>query len=144
MTIDWTDFTPLASLLGGVAIGLAASGLILFNGRIAGISGITGGLFQAARGDVAWRLAFLAGLILAPAVYRLLAPLPSRRIDAGWATLAIAGLLVGLGTRYAKGCTSGHGICGLGNLSPRSLVAVCVFMASALATVFVVHHLGGA
>lgn len=144
MTIDWTHFTPLASLLGGIAIGISASCLLLLNGRIAGISGIAGGLFGAFRGDVAWRIAFLAGLVLAPAAYRLFAPLPSSRIDAGWVTLAIAGLLVGLGTRYARGCTSGHGICGLARLSPRSLIAVCVFMVSALATVFAAHHWMGA
>ncbi|MDB5959723.1 MAG: YeeE/YedE, partial [Massilia sp.] len=121
--IDWVHFTPWASLAGGVLIGLAAALLLLFNGRIAGISGILGGLLEWPRGDLAWRIAFLLGLIGAPLVYSLLAPLPAAQVDAGTATLVVAGLLVGIGTRYGGGCTSGHGVCGLSRRSPRSLMA---------------------
>ncbi|MDB5960371.1 MAG: YeeE/YedE, partial [Massilia sp.] len=123
MMIDWVHFTPWASLAGGVLIGLAAALFLLFNGRIAGISGILGGLLEWPRGDVAWRLAFLLGLIGAPLVYSLLAPLPAAHVDDGTATLVVAGLLVGIGTRYGGGCTSGHGVCGLSRRSPRSLMA---------------------
>jgi uncharacterized membrane protein YedE/YeeE len=143
MTIDWAGFTPWASLAGGAVIGLAAALFVLFNGRIAGISGILGGLLQWPKGDVAWRAAFLLGLVAAPAVYGLFAPLPAVQVDAGTATLIIAGLLVGIGTRYGSGCTSGHGVCGLSRLSPRSLVATGAFMAAGFATVFAVRHLIG-
>jgi len=139
--IAWNEFTPWTGLAGGILIGLSAALLILFNGRIAGISGILGGLLQWPRGDLAWRIAFLLGLIGAPFVYGLVAPLPAVQVDAGTATLIAAGLLVGLGTRYGAGCTSGHGVCGLSRLSPRSLVATCVFMAAGFVTVFVVRHL---
>ncbi|WP_059411729.1 YeeE/YedE family protein [Cupriavidus basilensis] len=144
MTIDWTHFTPLPALAGGLLIGLAAALFILLNGRIAGISGIVGGLLRPARGDVAWRLAFVAGLVAAPLCWRLFAALPEIRIEAGTGVLAVAGLLVGLGTRYGSGCTSGHGVCGLSRLSPRSLVATLAFMATGFATVYVVRHLVGA
>ena len=140
MTIDWTHFTPWPSLAGGLLIGLAAAAFVLVNGRIAGISGIVGGLLRPAFGDVAWRIAFLAGLVASPIAYALFAPLPAVRIDAGTGTLAAAGLLVGLGTRYGSGCTSGHGVCGLARLSPRSLVATVSFMAAGFATVFVLRH----
>lgn len=140
MTIDWNGFTPWAALAGGLLIGLAAAAFVLFNGRIAGISGILGGLLRPARGDVAWRIAFLLGLVLAPLVYGLAAPLPAVRIDAGVTTLAVAGLLVGVGTRYGAGCTSGHGVCGLSRRSPRSLVATISFMAAGFVTVFLVRH----
>jgi uncharacterized protein len=140
MAIDWTHFTPGASLAGGLLIGLAASAFVLFNGRIAGISGILGGLLRPARGDVAWRAAFLGGLVAAPLVYALFAPLPGVRIDAGAGTLVAAGLLVGLGTRYGAGCTSGHGVCGLARLSPRSLAATAAFMLAGFVTVFVLRH----
>ncbi|HEU4852198.1 MAG TPA: YeeE/YedE family protein [Telluria sp.] len=143
MTIDWASFTPWASLAGGAIIGLAAAMFVLFNGRIAGISGILGGLLQWPKGDIAWRLAFLLGLIGAPLVYALAAPLPAVRVDAGPATLVVAGLLVGIGTRYGSGCTSGHGVCGLSRLSPRSLVATGAFMAAGFVTVFIVRHLVG-
>jgi uncharacterized membrane protein YedE/YeeE len=143
MTIDWTSFTPWASLAGGALIGLAAALLVLFNGRIAGISGILGGLLQWPKGDIAWRVAFLLGLVAAPAAYGLFVPLPAARVDAGTATLVAAGLLVGIGTRYGAGCTSGHGVCGLSRLSPRSLVATGAFMAAGFATVFIVRHLIG-
>ena len=140
MTIDWTHFTPWPALAGGLLIGLAAAAFVLVNGRIAGISGILGGLLRPVPGDVAWRVAFLAGLVAAPLAYAVVAPLPTVRIDAGTGTLLTAGLLVGLGTRYGSGCTSGHGVCGLARLSPRSLVATASFMAAGFATVFVLRH----
>lgn len=140
MTIDWNAFTPWPSLVGGLLIGIAAAMFALLNGRIAGISGVLGGLFRPAKGDVAWRVAFVAGLIGAPTVYAFLAVLPRPAIDAGWSALALAGLLVGLGTRYASGCTSGHGVCGLSRLSPRSLVATLTFMGAGFATVFIGRH----
>jgi uncharacterized membrane protein YedE/YeeE len=143
MMIDWAHFTPWTSLAGGALIGLAASLFVLFNGRIAGISGILGGLLEWPRGDIAWRIAFLFGLIGAPLVFSLFAPLPAVRVDAGTATLIGAGLLVGLGTRYGAGCTSGHGVCGLSRLSPRSMVATAAFMGAGFVTVFVVRHLLG-
>lgn len=141
MTIAWNAFTPYTALAGGILIGLAAALLVLCNGRIAGISGIVGGLLRRSTGDVGWRLAFLAGLVGAPIVYALAAALPRPQIDAGWGTLVVAGLLVGLGTRYGAGCTSGHGVCGLSRLSPRSLVATLAFMGAGFATVYVVRHL---
>jgi uncharacterized membrane protein YedE/YeeE len=139
--IDWNNFTPWASLAGGMLIGLSAAVFVLFNGRIAGISGILGGLLEWPKGDVAWRVAFLAGLIGAPLVYGAVLTLPEVRIDADFPTLIIAGLLVGVGTRYGSGCTSGHGVCGLSRMSPRSLVATVAFMLAGFATVFVVRHL---
>ena len=141
MQIDWNNFTPWAALAGGMLIGLSAAVFVLFNGRIAGISGILGGLLEWPKGDVAWRLAFLAGLIGAPLVYGAVLTLPEVRIDADFPTLIIAGLLVGVGTRYGSGCTSGHGVCGLSRMSPRSLVATVTFMLAGFATVFVVRHL---
>ena len=141
MTIDLNAFTPLSALAGGALIGLAAAMFVLFNGRIAGISGILGGLLRPKQGDVSWRLAFVIGLIIAPAAYQLVAALPASCIDAGEQMLVIAGLLVGVGTRYGAGCTSGHGVCGMSRLSARSLVATLVFMAAGFATVFVVRHL---
>ncbi|QGZ41735.1 hypothetical protein IP92_00724 [Pseudoduganella flava] len=140
MTIDWMHFTPIAGLLGGLLIGAAAALFVLFNGRIAGISGIAGGLLRPARGDVGWRVAFLVGLIAAPLLYRLAAPLPPVQIDAGTGTLIVAGLLVGIGTRYGSGCTSGHGVCGLSRRSPRSLAATAAFMLAGFVTVWVVRH----
>lgn len=140
MTIDWLHFTPWRSLAGGALIGLAAAILVVANGRIAGISGILGGLLRPARNDWGWRLAFVAGLLAAPTVYALVAPLPVPRIEAGTAVLVIAGLLVGFGTRLGSGCTSGHGVCGLARMSPRSLAATLGLMAAGLATVFLVRH----
>ena len=141
MTIDWTNFTPWASLAGGLLIGLSAVLLVAFNGRIAGISGILGGMLSLPKGDIAWRLAFLLGLVVAPLVLGLAAPLPAVQVDAGTGTLVVAGLLVGLGTRYGAGCTSGHGVCGLSRRSPRSLAATAAFMLAGFATVYVVRHL---
>lgn len=143
MSIDWNAFTPGASLAGGILIGMAAALLILLNGRIAGISGIVGGLLKPSRGDVGWRLAFMLGLIGAPLAWALVAAVPVPHIEAGTGALALAGLLVGVGTRYGAGCTSGHGVCGLSRLSPRSAVATAVFMAAGFATVFVLRHLLG-
>lgn len=143
MNIDWTHFTPWTSLVGGLLIGLAAAAFVLFNGRIAGISGIVGGLLRPARGDVAWRLAFLLGLAGAPLVYGLAAALPQVTVEADGFTLVAAGLLVGVGTRYGAGCTSGHGVCGLSRQSPRSLAATLAFMLAGFATVFVTRHLLG-
>lgn len=141
MTVNWTDFTPWTALGGGLLIGLAAAMFVLFNGRIAGISGILGGLLRPAPGELGWRIAFLLGLLAAPLVYTLAAPLPAMRIDAGTGTLIAAGLLVGIGTRYGAGCTSGHGVCGLARGSVRSLAATLAFMGAGFAAVFIVRHL---
>ena len=140
MTIDWTHFTPWPALAGGALIGLAAALFLLLNGRIAGISGVLGGLLKPVSGDIAWRAAFVLGLVAAPLVYGLFARLPVPQIDADHAALVVAGLLVGVGTRYGSGCTSGHGVCGVSRLSPRSLVATASFMAAGFATVFVIRH----
>ena len=120
MMIDWAHFTPWSSLAGGLLIGVATAMFLLLNGRIAGISGILGGLLRPTAGDIGWRMAFVLGLLGAPLVYGLAAPLPSVRVDADMTMLVVAGLLVGVGTRYGSGCTSGHGVCGLSRLSPRS------------------------
>jgi len=144
MTVDWTAFTPWTSLAGGALIGLAAALFVLATGRIAGVSGVLGGLLAPRRGDIAWRLAFVGGLVGAPLVVALATALPAPRIDAGGAALIAAGLLVGIGTRVGSGCTSGHGVCGLSRLSPRSLVATLLFMGAGFATVFVLRHLVGA
>ena len=140
MAIDWHHFTPWSSLAGGILIGIAAAMLLLLSGRIAGISGIVGGLLAPRRDDIGWRFAFIAGLLAAPAVWLLFAPGISPRIDTGFGTLVAAGLLVGIGTSYGSGCTSGHGVCGISRLSPRSLVATVAFMLTGFATVFVVRH----
>ena len=136
MSVDWAHFTPWSSLAGGILIGVAAAMLLLLNGRIAGVSGIVGGLLAPQRGDLAWRVAFVLGLLIAPAAFTLFGKAPLPRIDAGWGALIVAGLLVGVGTSYASGCTSGHGVCGLSRLSPRSLVATLAFMAAGMLTVF--------
>ena len=139
--IDWAHVTPWSSLAGGIVIGAAAAMLVLLNGRIAGVSGIIGGVLRPAGGDMAWRFAFIIGLLVAPAVYRLVAAPSPPTIDASYPVLLLAGLLVGAGTRYGSGCTSGHGVCGLSRLSPRSLAATLAFMAAGFATVFAVRHL---
>ncbi|MEO8137056.1 MAG: YeeE/YedE family protein [Betaproteobacteria bacterium] len=141
MSIDWASFTPWSALVGGAIIGISAALLVLLNGRIAGISSIIGSLLRPAPGDVAWRVAFVAGLIAAPLLYAFVAGPPVVDIVAGYPALIVAGLLVGVGTRYGSGCTSGHGVCGLSRLSPRSLVATLAFMAAGFAMVFVVRHL---
>ncbi len=143
MSIAWHEFTPWTALAGGALIGLAAAMFVLLNGRIAGISGVIGGLFKPIKGDVAWRALFVGGLVGSPWVYALFTALPQPRIDASFAALVSAGLLVGVGTRYGSGCTSGHGVCGLARLSPRSLVATVVFMAAGFATVFIIRHVFG-
>lgn len=141
MTIAWNAFTPWPALIGGLLIGLAAAMFVLLNGRIAGISGVLGGLFKPTRGDLGWRVAFIGGLIGAPLVYAIFSTLPSVQIDAGYGALLVAGFLVGVGTRLGSGCTSGHGVCGLSRLSARSLVATATFMAAGFVTVFVLRHL---
>ena len=138
--IDWAHFTPWTSLAGGILIGASAAMFLLLNGRIAGISGILGGLLRPKAGDAGWRVAFVLGLVASPLVYQLVVPLPSVQIDAGTALLVVAGLLVGVGTRYGSGCTSGHGVCGLSRLSPRSMVATAAFMSAGFVTVFIVRH----
>ena len=144
MNIDWNAFTPWASLSGGALIGCAAAMFALLNGRIAGVSGVLAGLLKPSRGDVAWRAAFVSGLVAAPLAYLLLVGrLPHPRIDASAAALVVAGLLVGAGTRYGSGCTSGHGVCGLSQFSLRSLVATASFMGAGFATVYAVRHLLG-
>ena len=138
------NFTPYSALAGGALIGLAASALLLMNGRIAGISGILGGLLAPARGDIAWRLLFLAGLVGGALLYRIVgADGLVVRFDAAYPVIVAGGLLVGFGTIIGGGCTSGHGVCGVARLSPRSLVATLTFLATGVATVFVARHLVG-
>ena len=143
MTVDWNAFTPWSSLAGGALIGIAAAMLALLNGRIAGISGVLGGLLKPVRGDIGWRVAFVAGLLSAPLLYLLVGKVMRPQIDASYTALLLAGLLVGVGTRYGSGCTSGHGVCGLSRLSGRSLAATAVFMGAGFITVFVTRHLFG-
>ncbi len=143
MTIDWGHFSPWSALIGGAIIGIAATLFILVNGRIAGISGIVGGLMRASVDDAKWRIAFIVGMLAAPLLWFLFAAAPKIVIDAGYPMLVVAGLAVGIGTRLGSGCTSGHGVCGLSRLSPRSLVATLAFMAAGFATVFVTRHLLG-
>ncbi len=143
MTIDWIHFTPWLSLGGGILLGLASAAFILVNGRILGISGILGGLLVPRLGDIGWRIAFLLGVVASPFVARLLLPvdyLEAPRIEAGFIAIAVAGLLVGFGTRYGSGCTSGHGVCGLSRLSPRSLVSTLTFMGVGFLVVYVIRH----
>ena len=144
MTIDWSHFTPWASLAGGLVLGLAAALFILVNGRILGVSGILAGLLPPLRGDAGWRIAFLLGLLAAPLTWSWFAPaglVAAPRLETAWPLLVVAGLLVGFGTRMASGCTSGHGVCGLSRLSLRSLVATLCFMAVGFAVVFVTRHM---
>lgn len=143
MTVDWNAFSPWSSLAGGALIGIAAAMLALLNGRIAGISGVLGGLLKPVRGDIGWRVAFIVGLLSAPLLYLLVGKVMRPQIDASYAALLLAGLLVGVGTRYGSGCTSGHGVCGLSRLSGRSLAATAVFMGAGFITVFVTRHLFG-
>ncbi|MDR0770793.1 MAG: YeeE/YedE family protein [Burkholderiales bacterium] len=143
MTIDWAQFTPWTSFLGGMLIGLAASLLVLFNGRIAGISGIVGNLFASPKKQEAWRWFFVAGLLLSAVLYKFSVGYPPAQYpSSGW-VLIVAGLLVGFGARLGSGCTSGHGICGLSRLSRRSLAATLVFMTTAATTVYITRHLIG-
>ncbi|WP_261640280.1 YeeE/YedE family protein [Erwinia mallotivora] len=135
MVIDLQHFTPLHSVAGGILIGAAAGMLIIFCGRIMGISGIIGGLLPASWSEQQWRIAFLAGVLLAPVVFSSFATLPEITVNTSWGRLMVAGLLVGVGTRLGSGCTSGHGVCGLSRLSLRSLVATLIFMATAMLVV---------
>ena len=138
------NFTPLPALIGGLLIGTSAALFLVMNGRIAGISGILGGLIPPERGQVGWRLAFLAGMLVSAPVYVMAGgTLPSVRLDASMPLLIVAGLTVGFGTRLGAGCTSGHGVCGIGRGSPRSMVATLVFMAAAITTVFLTRHVIG-
>jgi uncharacterized membrane protein YedE/YeeE len=143
MIIDWNNFTPWTALAGGALIGISAALFILLNGRIAGITGIIGGLFKPAKGDVVWRIAFTLGLIIAPIVWLLFGKLPEITINADYGLLVAAGLIVGFGARLGSGCTSGHGVCGISRLSPRSIIATLAFMGSGFLTVFVARHLLG-
>lgn len=140
---DFTHSTYFVGLSGGLLIGFAAVILALFNGRIAGISGILGGLPHADKGDKVWRVMFLLGLVIAPFVYRITFNLPSVTIEAGTIKLIIAGLLVGIGTQYASGCTSGHGVCGISRGSIRSIAATLIFMTAGFVTVYLTRHLLG-
>ncbi|QRR15231.1 YeeE/YedE family protein [Burkholderia sp. MS389] len=143
MQVDALHFTPWLSLAGGVLIGLAAAWLVAFNGRIAGISGIVGGLPTAGGAERGWRAAFVAGLIAAPVAMRFVGSDLTPQVDANWPELLAAGLLVGIGTRYAGGCTSGHGVCGISRGALRSMVATATFMVAGFATVFVRLHVAG-
>lgn len=144
MNLDWNAFTPWSALTGGLLIGLAAAALIVFNGRVAGISGIIGQLLQRDTWAVptawSWRAAFIAGLLAAPWLYQQFAPLPAMQMPSSPWIIIAAGLLVGFGTRLGSGCTSGHGVCGLSRLSLRSLVATLTFMAAGVLTVTLVRH----
>ncbi len=141
MMIDWVHFTPWSALGGGVLIGAAASLFVLLNGRIAGISGLLASVLEPAAEGRGEKLLFLLGLLMAPLLWGLFGALPAMEFQSGWVGLLVAGLLVGVGTRYGSGCTSGHGVCGIARLSPRSFVATLVFMAAGFATVFLLRHL---
>ena len=134
------NFTPVSALAGGVLIGLASVWLLVANGRIAGVSGILHGLFAQAPGDRAWRAAFVIGLVAAGFAWHVFDPASSTSGNPSLAWAALAGALVGFGTRVGGGCTSGHGVCGLGRFSMRSLVAVAVFMAAGMAATYVMRH----
>lgn len=141
MSIDWTAFTPGPALAGGILLGIAASLYVLFNGRILGISGIVGGLLQVKKTDWLWRLSFILGLLTAPLWAKYVFQINTLTvIDSNYTVLLIAGLLVGFGARYGSGCTSGHGICGLSRLSPRSLLATITFMACGFLIVYLMRH----
>ncbi|HAJ86421.1 YeeE/YedE family protein [Stutzerimonas stutzeri] len=143
MTIDWINFTPWTALAGGVLIGAAAGLFVLLNGRIAGISGLLASLLERGAEGRGEKALFLLGILLAPLCWLLMAELPAAEFQTNWLGLLAAGLLVGFGTRYGSGCTSGHGVCGISRLSPRSVVATLAFMAAGFATVFVLRHLLG-
>jgi uncharacterized membrane protein YedE/YeeE len=144
MQIDWLHFTPWPALLGGILLGISASALFLNSGRILGITGILEGLLTPRSADAPWRIAFLLGMFAAPVAAKFILPtalIYAPRMDASWTMVIAAGLLVGFGTRWGAGCTSGHGICGLSRLSLRSLVATLSFMCTGFITVFVIRHL---
>ena len=143
MTIAWASLTPISAFLGGCLIGLAALLLMVFQGRIMGVSGIIGGLFgTASPAERGWRLAFLLGAVAGPIIWQMItkAPIIWQAVASG-PQFYVAAFLVGLGTAIGSGCTSGHGICGLARLSPRSLIAVMAFMTSAVATVAIVSYI---
>jgi uncharacterized membrane protein YedE/YeeE len=142
MQIDWLSFTPIPSLLGGMILGVAAALYVILHGRILGISGIVSGLLHPKVGDWSWRLAFALGLLTSSFLAALIFGIfPVIEVDASWLTVIVAGLLVGFGVQYGSGCTSGHGICGLSRLSPRSLVATLSFMTAGFLVVFIIRHL---
>ena len=144
MQIDWLSFTPIPSLLGGILLGIATALYVLLHGRILGISGIVAGLLPPKEGDRDWRIALILGLVSAPIWAALILGLqPIVEIDTNWLAILLAGVLVGFGAQYSSGCTSGHGICGLSRLSPRSLVATLAFMSAGFLTVFVIRHVIG-
>ncbi|MBA1225515.1 YeeE/YedE family protein [Stutzerimonas stutzeri] len=143
MTIDWINFTPWTALAGGVLIGAAAGLFVVLNGRIAGVSGLLASLLERGAEGRGEKALFLLGILLAPLCWLLMAELPAAEFQTNWLGLLAAGLLVGIGTRYGSGCTSGHGVCGISRLSPRSIVATLAFMAAGFATVFVLRHLLG-
>ncbi len=138
---SYFDWFSGPSLAGGLVIGIATTILLLINGRIAGISGIIGGLLRMQRGDMSWRIAFIAGLILSPVIWQLFHALPEIRVETSTSMLILAGLLVGYGTRLGSGCTSGHGVCGVSRGSPRSIVATLTFIATGFATVYLLRHI---
>lgn len=144
MFIDWNQFTPWSALAGGALLGIASALFILLNGRIAGICGIVGGLYSPQKNDIGWRIAFIVGLILAPLAWSLIETLPNIDIKASNSLLIISGLIVGISTRYGSGCTSGHGVCGISRLSPRSIVATLAFMGTGFLTVYIMRHILGA
>lgn len=138
------NFTPIESLSGGVLIGLASAILLFFTGRIAGISGIFGGILQAKHGETQWRVVFVAGLLVGGLLVNFFRPdMLQFQMDRTNFGIIAAGLLVGIGARMGNGCTSGHGVCGIGRLAPRSMMAVVIFMTAAAATAYVVNHLLG-
>lgn len=142
MTIDWVNFTPWSAAIGGILIGLAAVILLILNGRIAGISGILAGVLKPVKGDTAWKLAFIVGILVAPLLFTAFVYAPEVTITTSTPLLIVAGLLVGFGTRLGGGCTSGHGICGMARFSRRSIIAVVIFMLVAFITVAVINHFG--
>lgn len=144
MQIDLIHFTPYASFAGGLLIGIAAAMLILFNGRIAGVSGIIGQLLNGVNRDNLWRIAFVLGIVVAPAIWQAWIGDLEIAIQTNALWLIIAGLLVGVGTSHGSGCTSGHGICGLSRFSMRSVIATLSFMISGMLTVYIVRHVLGA
>jgi uncharacterized membrane protein YedE/YeeE len=144
MQIDWLAFTPGPAFLGGILLGIAAALYVILHGRILGISGIVSGLLSPKEGDIQWRLSLVLGLLSAPLLASFFVGLHTMTvIDADWITIIIAGALVGFGANYGSGCTSGHGVCGLSRLSPRSLVATVSFMSAGFLIVFVIRHVLG-
>ena len=144
MQIDWLAFTPGPAFFGGILLGIAAALYVILHGRILGISGIVSGLLSPKEGDIQWRFSLVLGLLSAPILASLFFGLHTMTvIDADWITIIIAGVLVGFGANYGSGCTSGHGVCGLSRLSPRSLVATVSFMSAGFFIVFVIRHVLG-